>query len=90
MAKGVITTDVVPCSCYMCPCCITKEWQNSMCGEHYCGINEIKVEKHYELVLKPNWCPINPLPEEKKQERNDAVDLYVIGWNDCLKKILRR
>lgn len=87
MSKGIIVVDV-PAGCYECECSITKEYQNSMSGEHYCGITERKVSKYWshEPSLKPYWCPINPMPE-KKNEHNTTYDseyFYVHGWNDCL------
>ena len=48
-----------------------------------------EMEKDY-CQIKPNWCPLNPVPEKKK------VDLikppFVIGqntgWNACIDEIM--
>ena len=38
----------------------------------------------------PSWCPLRPLPEEKKANPHKMslheID-YAIGWNDCLDEI---
>lgn len=40
---------------------------------------------------KPTWCPLKPLPEEKREPDSedewDECDYYHEGWNDCLKEI---
>lgn len=88
MAKGIIVVDM-PTGCYRCSCSITKNWQCSMNGEHYCGITDRKVSDYWkhEPSLKPDWCPLKPIPE--KAYHPDFCDWgrYDKGWNDCLKEI---
>lgn len=102
MSKGVIVVDM-PAGCYECECSITKEWQNSMSGEHYCGIIERKVSDYWnhEPSLKPDWCPIKSLPDHKEvgqlpADRGVLAEMLVleigkqIGWNKCLDEILNK
>lgn len=37
----------------------------------------------------PNWCPLNPLPEEKEEEywRSKLSLAWIRGWNTCISKI---
>lgn len=69
MAKGIIVVNM-PTGCYKCDCSITKEWQNSMSGEHYCGIVDRKVSDYWnhEPSLKPDWCPIKPISKEVEMQ----------------------
>lgn len=38
---------------------------------------------------KPDWCPLKPLPEEKKEEywRSKLSLAWIRGWNTCISKI---
>lgn len=65
MSKGIIVVNM-PIGCYGCECCITKQYQHSMNGDHYCGVTERKVQDYWdhEPSLKPDWCPIKPMPEK--------------------------
>lgn len=36
---------------------------------------------------KPDWCPLRELPEKKKARHYEEYN-YVLGFNDCLKKIV--
>lgn len=42
-------------------------------------------------IKKPSWCPIRPLPEKRNYSDELAdtrgFDMYMEGWNDCLKEI---
>ena len=43
-----------------------------------------------EVTEKPSWCPLKPLPEEKKPENPDETweEMHMrFGWNDCFKEI---
>ena len=88
MSKGIIVVDM-PTGCYRCSCSITKNWQCSMNGEHYCGITDRKVSDYWkhEPSLKPDWCPIRPLPERARHEDYCDNGRYDKGWNDCLSEI---
>ena len=37
----------------------------------------------------PGWCPLKPLPEEKKEEywRSKLSLAWIRGWNTCISKI---
>lgn len=90
MSKGIIVVNI-PTGCYGCECCITKEWQSSMNGDHYCGIKERDVSDYWnhEPSLKPDWCPIKPIPKKMLWEETYALPLYALGWNDCINEILK-
>ena len=94
MSKGIIVVDM-PTGCYRCSCSITKNWQCSMNGEHYCGITDRKVSDYWnhEPSLKPDWCPINPMPERKaltgdvSNTTKMGEELVRAGFNACLDEI---
>lgn len=88
MSKGIIVVNM-PIGCYGCECCITKQYQHSMNGDHYCGVTERKVQDYWdhEPSLKPDWCPIKPMPEKAYHKEYWDNGRYDKGWNDCIDKI---
>lgn len=88
MEKGIIAVDV-PKLCCECPFFDVLEESNIM----YCSVSELGHCEHLPKFieneyLKPDWCPIKPLPERAYHENYCDGGRYDKGWNDCLNEIL--
>lgn len=89
MRKGIIVVDI-PEYCGRCPfevCCGDK---------YYCNIYETlniakKATPLTDRQIKPDWCPIRPIPEKYKSNGiyPGFPELYRLGWNACIEEILR-
>ena len=44
-------------------------------------------EDIYALGIRPDWCPIKPLPDKADHEGCCDNGRYDKGWNECLEKI---
>ena len=81
MSKSVLVIDTPEnCrSCYL---------QGFMLNLQYCRgkLKDIK-----DTSVKPDWCPLKPLPEkfdnEKDRNLGDFEPLFKIGWNACIDEI---
>lgn len=81
MSKSVLVIDTPEnCrSCYL---------QGFMLNLQYCRgkLKDIK-----DTSVKPDWCPLKPLPEkfdnEKDRKLGDFEPLFKIGWNACIDEI---
>ena len=45
-----------------------------------------------DLSIRPNWCPLKPLPEKKEyivpiDNVESQKDIIAVGWNACLREI---
>lgn len=52
----------------------------------YCRVKKKDIK---DTSVKPDWCPLRPLPEKSTIE-NDMTDYQcglVNGWNDCINEI---
>ena len=85
MAKGVIVVDV-PETCGDCACC-----QYDGQYDRYCGVNGEDLMNIDWNGEKPDWCPLNLIPE--KQINNNLYDEYYEGFdagrNACIDEILK-
>lgn len=95
MSKSALVIDT-PENCYDCP------FGTDYCSDlEYDGLCELADRLDYDLVLmteeyydcesklRPDWCPLKPLPEKSTIE-NDMVDYQcglVDGWNQCIDEI---
>lgn len=54
----------------------------------FCKINCRDIK---DTSVKPDWCPLKPLPEkfdnEKDRKLGDFEPLFKIGWNACIDAI---
>ena len=54
----------------------------------FCKINCRDIK---DTSVKPDWCPLKPLPEkfdnEKDRKLGDFEPLFKIGWNACIDEI---
>lgn len=86
MGKSILVIDT-PKSCKECPCGSAEE---TMSFDLYCCCEVLDCqisEDKYDLE-KPDWCPLQSMPE--KADHPDYCDngRYDNGWNACLDKIL--
>ena len=81
MAKGIIVLDDIPVICAECSMStVTPNKQYLRC--------EVKNRIIYNA--KPDWCPINPMPQRAYHENYCDGGRYDKGWNDCLDEIFGR
>lgn len=80
MSKGIILVDEIPDKCEDCPCCHRDDYN------YYCQTNDKKVD----WETRPDWCPIQELPERKSMGPGKTVIRAAQdeGWNNCLDKLL--
>lgn len=89
MSKAILVMDM-PSSCDMC------EMIEMVNGKMYCGVKGCGQCTEDYIVCKPDWCPLNPVPE--KAEVSDCDELcdtddwydsgYADGYNACIDEIL--
>lgn len=48
-----------------------------------------KLKDIKDTSIKPDWCPLKPLPEKKEEEywRSKLSLAWIRGWNTCISKI---
>lgn len=52
----------------------------------FCRVN---IRDITDLSIRPDWCPLKPLPEKSTTE-NDMTDHWnsiKAGWNECIDRI---
>ncbi len=79
MSKSVLVMKT-PENCYS--CCLREPVRNWS----YCAVKLKRIE---DSSVKPDWCPLKPLPEKSTIE-NDMTDYQcgmVDGWNACIDEI---
>ena len=86
MAKGIVIIGIPNC-CAECSLINIDGDLNLSCDATSLYIDVKK------LNLKPDWCPIKPIPDRKslkdKLQKYDTDIHYEIGWNECLDEILK-
>ena len=102
MNKSVLVIDT-PENCYDCPFgteyCGDSEYEGC-CELAECLDSDMRLitEEHYdyESESRPDWCPLQPLPEKMKVtglyngeyfKAGGKLPSYKIGWNDCIDEI---
>lgn len=95
MSKSVLVMKT-PKNCYECPFSCTNG-NDTDCGycelEMYFVDGEVVINEEYfdfESEVKPDWCPLKPLPEKMAIPRGarnvDGLE-YAAGYNSCLNEI---
>lgn len=85
MSKSVLVIDTPK----YCALCVLRS------GVHhpFCRVNNRDIT---DLSIKPDWCPLKPLPEKMKAtglynceyfKAGGKLPSYKIGWNDCIDEI---
>lgn len=92
MSKAILVMDM-PESCAKCdffgnnihnkPICIC---QTEKIVERMCTKDAYKRISVNAMTEKPDWCPLRPMPENKKISRymNETEKGRCDGWNDCI------
>ena len=99
MAKGIIVFDRIP------ECCATPDgmvkcpfaWNTQFCSRFSpkgLDMTNGEWEEIYMQGIKPDWCPIKPIPQLKPPDKltpspmvQNYYTTYDQGWNDCIKEI---
>lgn len=90
MSQSVLVIDT-PQNCYCCIFCYQYDYENEYDG--YCRLYKnykiINEYYDYDSKLRPDWCPLKPLPEEDHENHypDEWEDGYADGWNACLREI---
>ena len=81
MSKGLIILDEIPVSCCKCPCNIIDSYGFVMCQKSNKKLTTTEV-----MRCKPNWCPIQKMPEKKGFENVVSTTSlgWIQGWNSCI------
>lgn len=86
--KAILVINEMPSACNVCDF-------NRFASIHWgCSVhNNDSVTNEMEKVIRPSWCPLQPLPN-KKEENDDGThfswrsnDWWSAGWNACLEEI---
>lgn len=79
MSKSVLVIDT-PETCYSCYLRkLIRDWS-------YCAVKSERIKNE---MVKPDWCPLKPLPEKNTTE-NDMTDYQcgmIDGRNQCIDEI---
>ena len=80
MSKSVLVIDT-PENCYS--CCLRHEPIRNL---PFCAV---KLKGIKDSSVKPDWCPLRPLPEKNKAQKvaSGYEHGYEDGWNKCLAEI---
>lgn len=80
MSKSVLVIDTPK----YCAVCVLR----SGVLHPFCRVNNRDIT---DLSIRPDWCPLKPLPEkfggEKNRKLGDFEPLFKIGWNACIDAI---
>ena len=82
MSKSVLVIDT-PKNCY--ECYLRKLIRDlPYCAE--------KLERIKDSMVKPDWCPLKPLPEKREyivpiDNVESQKDIIAVGWNACINEI---
>ena len=82
MSKSILLIDT-PENCYS--CCLHEPIRNWA----YCAV---KLKRIDDSSVKPDWCPLKPLPEKKEyivpiDNIESQKDIIAVGWNTCINEI---
>lgn len=86
ISKGIILVDDIPVICAECDYASLKNnGENLWCD----------VKHKFCYNAKPNWCPIQPMPEKKPltgevgSPRDVLEEVLRAGYNTCIDEILK-
>lgn len=84
MNKAILVIDMPSC-CNECSLMVQDEYS------YFCPVkcDENKTDLYDNYIMlhrKPNWCPLNPVPQ-KLGFREEYPDDFSCGWNACINKI---
>lgn len=78
MSKSVLVLDTPK---YCASCALRSGMLHPFC--------RVNIRDITDLSIRPDWCPLKPLPEEKEEEywRSKLSLAWIRGWNTCISKI---
>ena len=78
MSKSVLVIDTPK----YCALCVLR----SGILHPFCRVNRRDIT---DLSIRPEWCPLKPLPKKKEEEywRSKPSLVWIRGWNTCISKI---
>ena len=91
--KAILVIDMPNC-CAECPLMLwdaKSEYYGACCPtlkEVNCVADSYKENEN--KGIKPDWCPLKPMPEPIKQhaiEGDDVTEAYIVAWNACIEEI---
>lgn len=82
MSKSALVIDTPEscCSCYLCGFTLNLQ---------YCRGKKKDIK---DTSVKPDWCPLKPLPEKKEYINSNSnieatKNIAAAGWNACIDEI---
>lgn len=85
--KAILVLDEMPENCLECP--IGKNISIPLETCIQCPIGKCVIDE--EVMIRPDWCPLKPIPD-KKNRNNRVVGDYLRGrsdgYNACIDEIL--
>lgn len=84
--KGIIVVDI-PKDCREC-----GRYRIGNYGVLSCGVNGWFISEYVDCknYMKPDWCPIKPIPEKMDADACSAQSRCIAtGYNHCIDKILK-
>lgn len=90
MTKAVLVMDM-PESCFGCNLCHIDYEE----GRATCQAYETAREVDSDTFEKPDWCPLQELPEKMEELPSEKYKFgslgkaFTSGWNACLDEILK-
>ena len=84
--KAILVLDEIPGNCLECP--IGKNISIPLETCIQCPIGKCVIDE--ETEIRPDWCPLNPMPEKKETGKTkDILEIFCnIGYNACIDEIL--
>lgn len=93
MDKVILVMDN-PMFCSNCPLAKSRKHIITKEVHWFCGIGH-KTDKDYcwkrvdmDSKIKPDWCPLKPVPEEQDVWYDDESSDWERGYNSCLREIV--
>ena len=83
MSKGIIVVDMPE------KCCNCAMGFHNECSDRFECFLEPTKELNDPDHVKPNWCPIKPIPEKAHHTNHCDNGRYDKGWNECIDEILK-
>lgn len=86
MSKSVLVIDA-PEDCYSCYLRMVSR------DLHFCKVKSRRIK---DVCIRPDWCPLKPLPEKMKVtgfyngeyfKAGGKPPSYKVGWNACIDEI---
>lgn len=93
MSKGILIFEKIPENCSECPGCQHDGYYSPMKCHLGSKFND-NFLNGANLLVRPNWCPLKPVPEKHNELSIEEYEFgklglaFTQGYNACLKEIL--